>query len=81
MWTEAISLAANFMNIQIVYEFIYLFASASYFALVATLAAFTGQHVVRKIIVVLGRASIIIFILALTIFISALSLGTFCDFN
>ncbi|CAJ1930098.1 unnamed protein product [Sphenostylis stenocarpa] len=48
---------------------------ASYFTLVATLAAFTGQHVVRKIIVVLGRASIIIFILALTIFISALSLG------
>ncbi|KOM45137.1 hypothetical protein LR48_Vigan06g044300 [Vigna angularis] len=48
---------------------------ASYFALVATLAAFAGQHVVRRIIVVLGRASIIIFILALTIFISALSLG------
>ncbi|XP_020217725.1 sulfite exporter TauE/SafE family protein 3 [Cajanus cajan] len=48
---------------------------ASYFALVATIAAFTGQHVVRKIIVVLGRASIIIFILALTIFISAISLG------
>ncbi|KAG4973339.1 hypothetical protein JHK87_030160 [Glycine soja] len=48
---------------------------ASYFALVATIAAFTGQHVVRKVIVVLGRASIIIFILALTIFISAISLG------
>ncbi|RDY07316.1 Sulfite exporter TauE/SafE family protein 3, partial [Mucuna pruriens] len=48
---------------------------ASYFALVATIAAFAGQHVVRKIIVILGRASIIIFILALTIFISAISLG------
>ncbi|PON67679.1 Transmembrane protein TauE-like [Parasponia andersonii] len=48
---------------------------ASYFVLVATIAAFTGQHVVRKIIAVLGRASIIIFILALTIFISAISLG------
>ncbi|KAK6237485.1 hypothetical protein QUC31_002954 [Theobroma cacao] len=48
---------------------------AAYFVLVATVAAFTGQHVVRKIIAVLGRASIIIFILALTIFISAISLG------
>ncbi|KAJ1415307.1 Transmembrane protein [Sesbania bispinosa] len=47
----------------------------SYFVLVATIAAFAGQHVVRKIIAVLGRASIIIFILALTIFISAISLG------
>ncbi|XP_022740104.1 sulfite exporter TauE/SafE family protein 3-like [Durio zibethinus] len=48
---------------------------AAYFVLVATIAAFTGQHVVRKIIAVVGRASIIIFILALTIFISAISLG------
>ncbi|XWS29307.1 hypothetical protein CRYUN_Cryun24cG0017700 [Craigia yunnanensis] len=48
---------------------------AAYFVLVATIAAFTGQHVVRKIIAVLGRTSIIIFILALTIFISAISLG------
>ncbi|XP_030975355.1 sulfite exporter TauE/SafE family protein 3-like [Quercus lobata] len=48
---------------------------ASYFVLVATIAAFTGQHVVRKIIALLGRASIIIFILALTIFVSAISLG------
>ncbi|XP_047322139.1 sulfite exporter TauE/SafE family protein 3-like [Impatiens glandulifera] len=48
---------------------------AAYFVLVATMAAFTGQHVVRKIIVLMGRASIIVFILALTIFISAISLG------
>ncbi|GFY86376.1 sulfite exporter TauE/SafE family protein [Actinidia rufa] len=48
---------------------------ASYFVLVATIAAFTGQHVVRKVIALLGRASIIIFILALTIFVSAISLG------
>ncbi|XP_068344924.1 sulfite exporter TauE/SafE family protein 3-like isoform X1 [Pyrus communis] len=48
---------------------------AAYFVLVATIAAFTGQHVVRKIIAVLGRASIVIFILALTIFVSAISLG------
>lgn len=48
---------------------------AAYFVLVATIAAFTGQLVVRKVIAVLGRASIIIFILASTIFISAISLG------
>ncbi|XP_031255001.1 sulfite exporter TauE/SafE family protein 3-like [Pistacia vera] len=48
---------------------------AAYFVLVATIAAFTGQHVVRKLIAFLGRTSIIIFILALTIFVSAISLG------
>ncbi|CAN1344216.1 Sulfite exporter TauE/SafE family protein 3 [Linum perenne] len=48
---------------------------AAYFVVVATMAALVGQHVVRKIIGVVGRASIIIFILALTIFISAVSLG------
>jgi hypothetical protein len=31
--------------------------------------------VIRRIIAILGRASIIIFILALTIFVSAISLG------
>lgn len=46
-----------------------------YFVAVATVAAFTGQHVVRRIIVILGRASLIIFILAFTIFVSAISLG------
>ena len=51
-------------------------AAASYFVLVATIAAFTGQHVVRKIIAILRRTSIIVFILALTIFVSAISLGT-----
>nr|GLL38106.1 uncharacterized protein LOC109178646 isoform X2 [Ipomoea trifida]GMD42672.1 sulfite exporter TauE/SafE family protein 3-like [Ipomoea batatas]GMD44251.1 sulfite exporter TauE/SafE family protein 3-like [Ipomoea batatas] len=48
---------------------------ALYFMLVATVAAFIGQHVVRKLIIVLGRASLIIFILASTIFVSAISLG------
>ncbi|KAL6222424.1 hypothetical protein ACLB2K_005816 [Fragaria x ananassa] len=50
-------------------------AAAAYFVLVATIAAFTGQHVVRKVIAVVGRASIVIFILALTILVSAISLG------
>ncbi|KAK4419999.1 Sulfite exporter TauE/SafE family protein 3 [Sesamum alatum] len=48
---------------------------ALYFVAVATVAAFIGQHVVRRLIIVLGRASIIIFILSFTIFVSAISLG------
>ncbi|CAA7387865.1 unnamed protein product [Spirodela intermedia] len=48
---------------------------AVYFIILATIAAFTGQHVVRRLIMLLGRASLIIFILALTIFVSAISLG------
>ncbi|KAK9102677.1 hypothetical protein Sjap_019931 [Stephania japonica] len=48
---------------------------ALYFLAIATVAAFIGQHVVRKLIILLGRASLIIFILAFTIFISAISLG------
>ncbi|CAK9185686.1 unnamed protein product [Ilex paraguariensis] len=48
---------------------------ALYFIAVATIAALVGQHVVRKLISILGRASLIIFILAFTIFLSAISLG------
>ncbi|XP_022729181.1 sulfite exporter TauE/SafE family protein 3-like [Durio zibethinus] len=48
---------------------------ALYFTAVATVAAFIGQHVVRRLIIVFGRASLIIFILAFTIFVSAISLG------
>ncbi|ONI15909.1 hypothetical protein PRUPE_3G068400 [Prunus persica] len=48
---------------------------AVYFAVMSSLSALVGQHVVRKVISVLGRASIIIFILASTIFVSAISLG------
>ncbi|XP_050384512.1 sulfite exporter TauE/SafE family protein 3-like [Argentina anserina] len=48
---------------------------ALYFAGVATISAIIGQHVVGKVIKILGRASLIIFILSLTIFVSALTLG------
>ncbi|TYI26841.1 hypothetical protein ES332_A05G138700v1 [Gossypium tomentosum] len=48
---------------------------AVYLAVVATIAAFVGQHVVGKVIKILGRASIIIFILSGMIFGSAISLG------
>jgi hypothetical protein len=42
---------------------------------VATIAAWVGQHFVRRLIQYMGRASLIIFILAFTIFVSAVSLG------
>ncbi|KAK9281771.1 hypothetical protein L1049_004677 [Liquidambar formosana] len=48
---------------------------ALYFVAVATIAALVGQHLVRKLVNILGRASLIIFILAFTIFVSAISLG------
>ncbi|XP_058069042.1 sulfite exporter TauE/SafE family protein 3-like [Magnolia sinica] len=48
---------------------------AAYFILIAIIAAIIGQHVVRKLVTLFGRASLIIFILALTIFVSAISLG------
>ncbi|KAK9032241.1 hypothetical protein V6N11_056515 [Hibiscus sabdariffa] len=48
---------------------------AVYFTAVATFAAIVGQHVVRRLIIFFGRASLIIFILAFTIFVSAISLG------
>ncbi|XP_038898073.1 sulfite exporter TauE/SafE family protein 3-like isoform X1 [Benincasa hispida] len=48
---------------------------AVYLAAVAMIAAYCGQHIVRKVIALLGRASIIIFVLAFTVFISSLTLG------
>lgn len=46
-----------------------------YFVAVSTFAAFVGQVLVRKLVAILGRASLIIFILSGTIFVSAISLG------
>ncbi|KAH9714335.1 Sulfite exporter TauE/SafE family protein 3 [Citrus sinensis] len=48
---------------------------AIYFFAVATIAAIVGQYVVRKLINIFARASIIIFTLSFTIFVSALTLG------
>ncbi|KAJ8451771.1 hypothetical protein Cgig2_007254 [Carnegiea gigantea] len=48
---------------------------SAYLCSVAAVAALTGQHVVSKIIAMIGRTSIIVFILAFTIFVSALCLG------
>uniref|UniRef100_A0A7C9D2Y8 Sulfite exporter TauE/SafE family protein 3-like n=1 Tax=Opuntia streptacantha TaxID=393608 RepID=A0A7C9D2Y8_OPUST len=48
---------------------------ALYFVAIATFSALVGQYLVRRIVIILGRASLIIFILAFTIFVSAISLG------
>eukprot|EP00252_Welwitschia_mirabilis_P021477 TRINITY_DN5521_c0_g1_i1.p1 TRINITY_DN5521_c0_g1~~TRINITY_DN5521_c0_g1_i1.p1 ORF type:complete len:502 (+),score=29.21 TRINITY_DN5521_c0_g1_i1:292-1797(+) len=48
---------------------------ASYLFAVCFVAAFWGQHVIRKLINLLGRASLVIFALAFVIFVSALTLG------
>jgi len=55
--------------------FIILVFAALYFVVVSTFAALVGQYLVRKIVIILGRASLIIFILAFTIYVSAISLG------
>lgn len=55
------------------------FCTALYFIAVAAISAIVGQHIVRKLIDVLGRASLIIFVLAFTILVSAVSLGRPCD--
>ncbi|XP_027331914.1 sulfite exporter TauE/SafE family protein 3-like isoform X2 [Abrus precatorius] len=44
---------------------------ALYFILVAAISALVGQHVVRKLIILFGRASLIIFVLAFTIFVES----------
>ncbi|WCJ40772.1 Sulfite exporter TauE/SafE family protein [Euphorbia peplus] len=48
---------------------------ALYFLAVSIAAVFIGQNVVRKIISMVGRASIIIFVLSSAIFVSTISLG------
>ncbi|PNT68012.1 sulfite exporter TauE/SafE family protein 3 isoform X2 [Brachypodium distachyon] len=48
---------------------------ALFFTVLAFFAAIVGQRVVRKLIGLLGRASLIVFILSMMIFVSAFSLG------
>lgn len=62
-------------------HYIAFWVAALFFVAVATVAAFIGQHAVRKLINILGRASLIIFILAFTIFVSAISLGKNIEHN
>ncbi|XAR67712.1 hypothetical protein NMG60_11002588 [Bertholletia excelsa] len=48
---------------------------ALYLAAVSTFAALVGQHAMRKIVAILGRASLIVFVLSLMVFLSAIVLG------
>ncbi|CAJ1938425.1 unnamed protein product [Sphenostylis stenocarpa] len=48
---------------------------ALYLVAIATVASLFGQHLVRKMIAILGRASIIIFVLTFTLCVSAVLLG------
>jgi len=49
--------------------------AALYLVGVATAASLVGQHLVRKVVAILGRASVIIFILTFTLCVSAFLLG------
>ncbi|KAG6514923.1 hypothetical protein ZIOFF_025298 [Zingiber officinale] len=72
-----ITLAISFMSAIATFAMLnYENFAATYFVLVATVAGFAGQHVVSRLILLIGRASLIIFILASMIFISAITLGT-----
>ncbi|XP_025979875.1 sulfite exporter TauE/SafE family protein 3-like [Glycine soja] len=51
--------------------------SALYLVVIATTIALVGQHLVRKAIAILGRASVIIFILTLTLSVSVVLFGLF----
>ncbi|XP_027941770.1 sulfite exporter TauE/SafE family protein 3-like [Vigna unguiculata] len=48
---------------------------ALFLTLVAAIAAFIGQHLIDKLVNIFKRASLIIFVLAFTIFASAIALG------
>ncbi|KAG2389969.1 Sulfite exporter TauE/SafE family protein [Vigna angularis] len=48
---------------------------AFFLTLVAAIAAFLGQHLIDKLVNIFKRASLIIFVLAFTIFVSAIALG------
>lgn len=54
--------------------------TALYLTLVATIAAYIGQKIIDKLINIFQRASLIIFVLSFTIFVSAIALGEWlCD--
>ncbi|KAE9600385.1 putative transmembrane protein TauE [Lupinus albus] len=48
---------------------------ALYLTFVAAIAAYIGQHIINKLVNLFGRASLIIFVLAFTIFVSTIALG------
>lgn len=69
------------MNINNMLAYIFFFPfvktlfAALYLTGVSVLAGFWGQYFIRKLIKILGRASIIVFILSGVIIASALTMG------
>lgn len=61
--------------------FVFLFFAALYLMAVSVLAGFWGQFFIRKLITILRRASLIVFILSGVIFASALTMGTHSFFQ
>ncbi|KAL2600226.1 hypothetical protein AAZV13_10G098900 [Glycine max] len=53
------------------------YLAALYLVVIATTIALVGQHLVRKAIAILGRASVIIFILTLTLSVSVVLFGKY----
>lgn len=58
-------------------SYLFLFLTALYLIAVSVLAGFWGQFFVRRLVKMLKRASIIIFILSSVIFASALTMGMY----
>ena len=54
---------------------LFVFFVAMYLMSISILAGFWGQYFIRKLVTILGRASIIVFILSGVIFVSALTMG------
>lgn len=60
-----------------VFKFLELFCAALYLMGVSVMAGFWGQFFIRKLIAILKRASLIVFILSAVIFASAITMGNF----
>ncbi|KAI3866038.1 hypothetical protein MKX03_024737 [Papaver bracteatum] len=69
MFSSSMSIISNCV------AFLLVSLAAAYFLAVAIVAAAAGQYVVRKLIIALGRASLIIFLLVTLFFVSAFLLG------
>lgn len=79
-WTESLK-QSNLLCSDYVKTLYCIYFAALYLFTVSVLAGFVGQLFVRKLLRILGRASIIVFILSGVIFASALTMGKSIRFN
>ncbi|KAG4965605.1 hypothetical protein JHK84_040215 [Glycine max] len=61
--------------IQVIFMHVSTCFAALFLTLVAAIAAFLGQYLIDKLVNIFQRASLIIFVLAFTIFVSSIALG------